>query len=72
MSATTVRTAALRAARIKDSQDKRRRAVVAVQALESAGVPVTAAAVATAAAAGTLLADILSDMQAALDAEEKR
>jgi hypothetical protein len=55
MSATTIRTAALRAARIKDSQDKRSRAIVAVQALESAGVPVTAAAVATAAGVSTWL-----------------
>ncbi|MET3142797.1 UNVERIFIED_ORG: hypothetical protein ABIB13_002515 [Arthrobacter sp. UYEF2] len=40
------RTAALRAARAKDSQDKRRRVLAAVQALEAAGTPVTAAAVA--------------------------
>lgn len=47
MSTTTDRTAALRAARAKDSHDKRRRVLAAVQALEAAGTPVTAAAVAT-------------------------
>lgn len=49
MSTTTDRTAALRAARAKDSHDKRRRVLAAVQELEAAGTPVTAAAVATAA-----------------------
>ena len=49
------RTAALRAARTKDSQDKRRRALNAVQALESADAPVTAAAVASAAGVSTWL-----------------
>jgi Family of unknown function (DUF6262) len=43
------RTAALRAARAKDSEDKRRRVLAAVQALETAGTPVTATAVALAA-----------------------
>ena len=55
MSATTARTSALRAARAKDSQDKRRRVLAAVQALENAGAPVTAAAVATAAGVSTWL-----------------
>jgi hypothetical protein len=55
MTTTTARTSALRAARAKDSQDKRRRALAAVQALESAGVPITAAAVATAAGVSTWL-----------------
>lgn len=49
------RTAALRAARAKNSQDKRRRALDAVQALEAAGAPVTAAAVAAAAGVSTWL-----------------
>ena len=55
MSATTARTSALRAARAKDSQDKRCRVLAAVQALENAGAPVTAAAVATAAGVSTWL-----------------
>ena len=52
MTATAVgdaRLAALRAARQRDSHDKRRRAVAAVAALESAGTPVTFAAVVAAA-----------------------
>lgn len=48
MTAAPDRTAALRAARVKDSQGKRRRALAAVHALETAGTPVTAAAVAAA------------------------
>jgi len=55
MTTTTARTSALRAARAKDSQDKRRRVLAAVQALENAGAPVTAAAVATAAGVSTWL-----------------
>jgi len=55
MTTTTARTSALRAARAKDSQDKRRRVLAAIQALESAGAPVTAAAVATAAGVSTWL-----------------
>jgi hypothetical protein len=55
MSATTARTSALRAARAKDSQDKRQRVLSAVQALESAGAPVTAAAVAATAGVSTWL-----------------
>lgn len=49
------RTAALRAARAKDSQDKRRRVLAAVQALETAGAPITAAAVATTAGVSSWL-----------------
>ncbi|HEV7453296.1 MAG TPA: hypothetical protein VGO16_18335 [Pseudonocardiaceae bacterium] len=55
MTATPDRTAGLRAARAKDSQDKRRRALAAVQALETAGTPVTAAAVATTAGVSSWL-----------------
>lgn len=55
MTTTTARTSALRAARAKDSQDKRRRVLAAIQALESAAVPITAAAVATAAGVSTWL-----------------
>jgi hypothetical protein len=43
------RTAAMQAARTQDSHDKRARVLAAVQALENAGTPVTAAAVAAAA-----------------------
>jgi hypothetical protein len=49
------RAAALRAARAKDSQLKRRRVLDTVQALESADAPVTAAAVASAAGVSTWL-----------------
>ena len=49
------RAAALRAARARESRDKRRRALDAVQALESAGAPVTAAAVAATAGVSTWL-----------------
>jgi hypothetical protein len=55
MTATPDRTAGLRAARAKDSQDKRRRALAAVQALETAGTPVTATAVATTAGVSSWL-----------------
>lgn len=50
------RTQAMLAARAKASQDKRQRALAAVQALEAAGTPVTPAAVATAAGVSTWLA----------------
>jgi hypothetical protein len=50
-----VRAAALRAARTKDSQLKRRRALDAVQALEAADAPITAASVASAAGVSTWL-----------------
>jgi len=55
MTTTPDRTAALRAARTKDSEDKRRRVLAAVQALESAGTPVTAAAVAATAGVSSWL-----------------
>jgi hypothetical protein len=56
MSATTSdRTAGLRAARAKDSTGKRRRAREAIDALEAAGTPVTAAAAAKAAGVSTWL-----------------
>ena len=50
------RAQAMLAARAKASQDKRKRALAAVQALEAAGTPVTATAVATAAGVSTWLA----------------
>lgn len=49
------RTAALRAARAKDSQDKRQRALATLERLEAAGTPVTFAAVATAAGVSSWL-----------------
>ena len=49
------RTAALQAARAKDSHDKRQRALAAIEALETAGVPVTFPAVAKAARVSTWL-----------------
>lgn len=49
------RLAALKAARQRDSHDKRRRAVAAVAALESAGTPVTFAAAAAAASVSSWL-----------------
>ena len=49
------RTQAMLAARAKDSHDKRQRVLAAVQALEAAGTPVTATAVATAARVSTWL-----------------
>ena len=49
------RTQAMLAARAKDSHDKRQRALAAVHALEAAGTPVTATAVATAAGVSTWL-----------------
>jgi len=52
---TTARARAMLAARAKDSHDKRRRALAAIQALEAAGTPVTATAVATAAEVSTWL-----------------
>jgi len=50
------RSQAMLAARAKASHDKRQRALAAVQALEAAGTPVTATAVATAAGVSTWLA----------------
>lgn len=49
------RTQAMLAARARDSQDKRQRALAAVQSLEAAGTQVTATAVATAARVSTWL-----------------
>jgi hypothetical protein len=49
------RTAALRAARAKASQDKRQRALAAVETMEAAGTPVTFPAVAKAAGVSTWL-----------------
>jgi hypothetical protein len=52
---TATRTRAMLTARANTSHDKRQRAIAAVQALEAAGTPVTATAVATAAAVSTWL-----------------
>jgi hypothetical protein len=52
---TGTRTQAMLAARAKDSQDKRGKALAAIQSLEAAGTPVTATAVATAAGVSTWL-----------------
>jgi hypothetical protein len=49
------RTAALRAARTKASQDKRRRALAALEAMEAAGTPITFPGVAKAAGVSTWL-----------------
>ena len=49
------RTQAMLTARAKDSHDKRQRTLAAIQALEAAGTPVTATAVATAAGVSTWL-----------------
>jgi hypothetical protein len=55
MTNTPDRTTGLRAARAKDSADKRRRAQDAIHTLEAAGTPITAAAVAKAAGVSTWL-----------------
>ena len=52
---TADRTAGLRAARAKDSHDKRRRALAAIDALHAADTPITATAVARAAGVSTWL-----------------
>ena len=52
---TADRTAGLRAARAKDSHDKRRRALAAIDALQAADTPITAAAIARAAGVSTWL-----------------
>lgn len=52
---TGTRTRAMLAARAKDSHDKRDRVLSAIRALEAAGTPVTATAVATAAGVSTWL-----------------
>lgn len=55
MTTTHDRTTGLRAARAKDSADKRRRALDAIHAMEVAGTPITAAAVAQTAGVSTWL-----------------
>jgi len=55
MSSTPDRTAGLRAARARDSTAKRRRALTAIHALESAGTAITVCAVANAAGVSTWL-----------------
>lgn len=55
MSTSADKTAGLRAARAEDSASKRRRAREAIDALEAAGTPITAAAVANAAGVSTWL-----------------
>jgi hypothetical protein len=55
MTGTGDRTAGLRAARRQDSTDKRQRARDAIAALEAAGTPITAAAVASTAGVSTWL-----------------
>lgn len=52
---TADKTAGLRAARAKDSQHKRARVLAAIEALEAAGAPITAAAVASTAGVSTWL-----------------
>jgi chromosome segregation ATPase len=65
------RTAALRAARAKDSADKRRRTREAIAALEAAGRPITAVAVANAAGVSTWL--VYTDgLREHLDAARRR
>ena len=51
----TDRTAALKAARTKDSNDKRRRVLQTINTMQTAGQPITAAAVANAAGVSTWL-----------------
>jgi hypothetical protein len=55
MTTMTDRTAALKAARAKESNDKRRRVLQTLNAMETAGQPITAAAVAAAAGVSTWL-----------------
>jgi len=55
MTTMTDRTAALKAARAKDSNDKRRRVLQTIKTMETAGQPITAVAVATAAGVSTWL-----------------
>ena len=71
MSTTTDRTTGLRAARAKDSADKRRRAREAIDALEAAGTPITAAAVAHAAGVSTWLI-YTHELREHLDAARRR
>lgn len=70
MTATT-RTQAMLTARAKASNDKRQRALAAIRALEAAGTPVTATAVATAARVSTWL--VYADgVREQLDAARRR
>ena len=55
MTTMTDRTAALKAARAKDSNDKRRRVLQTINTMQTAGQPITAAAVAAAAGVSTWL-----------------
>ena len=55
MTTTTDRAAALKAVRAKDSNDKRRRVLQTINTMQTAGQPITAAAVATAAGVSTWL-----------------
>jgi chromosome segregation ATPase len=65
------RTAGLRVARAKDSDDKRRRVREAIATLEAAGTPITAAAVANAAGVSTWL--VYTDgLREHLDAARRR
>jgi hypothetical protein len=71
MTTTPDRTAGLRAARTQDSADKRRRALDAIDALEAAGSPITAAAVAHAAGVSTWLL-YTAGLREHLDAARRR
>jgi len=71
MSSTPDRTAGLRAARARDSADKRRRARAAIQTLETAGTPITVSAVATAAGVSTWLL-YTAGLREHLDAARRR
>ena len=71
MTSTIDRTAGLRAARARDSADKRRRAREAIDTLEASDTPITAAAVAHAAGVSTWL--IYTDgFRGHLDAARRR
>jgi hypothetical protein len=65
------KTAGLRAARARDSQDKRARVLASIEALESAGAPITAAAVASTAGVSTWLV-YADDLRHHLDAARRR
>jgi hypothetical protein len=71
MNATPDRTAGLRAARARDSADKRQRVRQSIDALEAAGSPITGAAVARAAGVSTWL--VYADgLREHLDAARRR
>jgi len=65
------KTAGLRAARAKDSQHKRQRVLAAIEALETAGAPITAAAVASTAGVSTWLV-YADNLRQHLDAARER